>query len=183
MQDHNRAEPERHPLGEDHAQGEKAPDEATQEQQEKQEEQEEDPTRAVHLSVEHLHGPEDVPYGEDELIVVCLVRDGRQYVKSFVEHYLSLGAKHIFCLDNGSTDGTVEALKNYDDNVTVLRSTLPFKRYRWPFKQYLIGRFGEKDRWVLYADIDELTLYSLPTESASTRRGLPLKRFLRNGRC
>ena len=38
-------------------------------------------------SIEHLHGPEEVPYGEDELIVVCLVRDGRPYIKSYhLEH-------------------------------------------------------------------------------------------------
>ena len=114
--------------------------------------------KILHSSIEHLHGPEEVPYGEDELVVVCLVRDGRPYVKSFVEHYRSLGAKHLFFLDNYSTDGTVEALKNYD-NTTVLRSKLPFKEYMLLMKQYLIGRFGKKDRWCLYADIDELFDY------------------------
>ena len=73
------------------------------------------------------------------------MRDGRPYVRSFVEHYFALGVKHIFFLDNGSTDGTVEALKDYD-NVSVLRSKLPFKEYDVLFKQYLIGRFG-KGRW------------------------------------
>jgi hypothetical protein len=115
------------------------------------------PTQVVHLSVEHLHGAEKVPHEPDELIVVCLVRDGRPYVRSFVEHYLSLGVKHICFLDNGSTDGTVEALKNYD-NVTVLRTTLPYKRYEYSLKQYLIARFG-RDRWCLCADIDELFDY------------------------
>src|SRR5918995_654069 len=106
----------------------------------------------LHSKVEHLHGPKEVPYAEDELVVVCLVRDGRPYVKSFVEHYLSLGAKHIFFLDNGSTDGTVEALKEYD-NVTVLRSTLPFKSYQVLMRQYLVERFG-RGRWCLCVDID-----------------------------
>ena len=64
----------------------------------------EDPTQVVHLSVEHLHGPEEVAYGTGELVVVCLVRDGRPYVNSYVEHYFSLGAKHIFFLDNNSKD-------------------------------------------------------------------------------
>src|SRR5918995_2162761 len=109
-------------------------------------------------SIEHLHGPEEVDYEADELVVVCLVRDGRPYVKSFVEHYRSLGAKHLFFLDNGSTDGTVEALENYD-NTTVLRSKLPYKGYRLAFKRFLMGRFGKKDRWCLYADIDELFDY------------------------
>src|SRR5215203_7552643 len=114
--------------------------------------------KILHSSIEHLHGPEEVPYGGDELVVVCLVRDSRPYVKSFVEHYRSLGVKHLFFLDNGSTDGTVEALKNYD-NTTVLRSKLPYKGYRLAFKRFLIDRFGKRDRWCLYADIDELFDY------------------------
>src|SRR5215213_3034146 len=111
----------------------------------------------LHFNLEHLYGPEEVAYAPDELVVVCLVRDGRPYVKSFVEHYLSLGAKHLFFLDNGSTDGTVEALKEYD-NVTVLRTTLPYKRYEFAMKQYLIERFG-RGRWSLCVDIDELFDY------------------------
>src|SRR5215218_1757296 len=109
-------------------------------------------------SIEHLYGPEEVPYEEDELVLVCLVRNGRPYVKSFVEHHTSLGIKHLFFLDNGSTDGTVEALKGYE-NVTVLHTGLPFKRYQVSMRQYLIERFGKKGRWCLYVDIDELFDY------------------------
>ena len=116
-------------------------------------------------TVKHLHGPDEISYAENELLVLCLVRDGLPWMRSFVEHYLSLGVKHIFFLDNGSIDGTVETLKKYD-NVTVLRSTLPYQNPKGGlggtevlFKHYLIGRFGEKDRWVLCADIDELFDY------------------------
>ena len=111
----------------------------------------------LHRSIEHLHGSEDVPYAEDELVVLVQVRNGRPYVRSFVEHYFSLGAKHIVFLDNGSTDGTVEALKNYE-SVTVLRSGLPNKRYHVAMKRYLIERFG-RGRWTLSVDIDELFEY------------------------
>lgn len=116
-----------------------------------------DPQRIVHPTVERVHGPEKVNYGTDELIVLCLVRDGRPHVRSFVEHYASMGAKHLVFLDNGSTDGTVEALRTYDD-VTVLRSNLPFKRYQMLMKQYLIERFG-RGRWTLSVDMDELFDY------------------------
>src|SRR5215207_1339194 len=109
-------------------------------------------------SVEHLYGPEEVPYEEDELVLLCLMRNGRPYIKSFVEHYTSLGVKHLFFLDNGSTDGTIEALKQYE-NVSVLHTGLPFKRYQVSMRQYLIERFGKKGRWCLYADIDELFDY------------------------
>jgi len=108
--------------------------------------------------IEHLHGPEEVDYAEDELVVVCLMRDARPYVRSFVEHYFALGAKHLVFLDNGSTDGTVEALKQYE-NVTVLYTDLPFREYRRFLKRHLIHRFGKGGRWVLYVDQDELFDY------------------------
>ena len=111
-----------------------------------------------HSSIEHLYGPEEVSYRADELVVVCLVRDGRPYVKSFVEHYASMGVKHIFFLDNGSADGTVSVARSYE-NVTILRTELPYKGYEYSLKQYLVARFGKKGRWCLYADIDELFDY------------------------
>jgi hypothetical protein len=109
-------------------------------------------------NVEHVHGPSEVDYDMDELVVLVLLRNGRPYVKPFVEHYLALGAKHIVFLDNGSIDGTVEALKAYDQNITVLHSGLPYKKYNVTMKQYLVERFG-RGRWTLSTDMDELFEY------------------------
>jgi glycosyltransferase involved in cell wall biosynthesis len=111
----------------------------------------------LYHSVEHVHGPEEVTIEPDELVVLCLARDGRPYVRSFVEHYASMGVKHLVFLDNGSTDGTVEALQKYDD-VTVLRTRLPFRNYQLYMRRYLIARFG-KNRWSLTVDMDELFDY------------------------
>jgi hypothetical protein len=113
--------------------------------------------QALERSLEHLHGPEDLDYEIDELVVLCLVRNGRPVVNAFVEHYLGLGAKHIFFLDNGSTDGTIEILQGYE-NVTVLRTGLTFKEYQMSMKQFMFERFG-RGRWALFADIDELFDY------------------------
>ncbi len=115
-------------------------------------------TWIVPLHVKHLHGPKNIPYCSDELVVVCLVRDGRPYLKSFVEHYFALGVKHIILLDNGSTDDTVSAAQSYE-NVTILQTKLPFKEYKHSLRHYLIARFGKKGRWVLCVDQDELFDY------------------------
>ena len=96
-------------------------------------------------------------YRGDELVVVCLVRDGLPWIGPFIEHYFLLGARHIVFLDNGSSDATVSVAAGYD-NVSVLRSTLPFNRYELLLRQYLIERFG-KGRWSLCVDIDELFDY------------------------
>jgi glycosyltransferase involved in cell wall biosynthesis len=113
--------------------------------------------RRVGLSARHLHGPKKIAYAPDELVVVCLVRDGRPYIKSFIDHYLSLGAKHIVFLDNDSSDGTVDVAREHE-RVTLIRSTLPYKNYQFAMKEYLISRFG-KGRWSLYVDVDELFDY------------------------
>ena len=113
------------------------------------------------LDVEHLHGPKEVPYGKQELVVLCLVRNGMPWIESFVEHYSSLGVKHIVFLDNYSTDDTVSAASRYD-GVTVLRTKLRVNAYEGAaevlMRQYLISRFG-KNRWSLCVDIDELFDY------------------------
>ncbi len=104
--------------------------------------------------VRHLHGPTVVPYQCDELLVICVVRDGEQYVRPFVAHYRALGVRHIVFLDNGSTDGTADLLRGYD-GVTVLQTDAPYERYENTMKRYLAERFS-RDRWNLIADIDEL---------------------------
>jgi Glycosyl transferase family 2 len=115
------------------------------------------------FEVERVLGPEEIPCKKDELIVLCLVRDGEPWVRSFIEHYFSLGAKHILFLDNDSTDDTVSVASEYD-NVTLLRTKLPFgadvegTEGQNLMRRYLIERFG-RNRWSLCVDIDELFDY------------------------
>ncbi|MDZ7949482.1 glycosyltransferase family 2 protein [Nostoc sp. DedQUE09] len=106
---------------------------------------------------QHIYGPQQVYYALDELIVLCLVRNGEYYIKSFIEHYLKLGAKHIVFLDNGSTDDTIAIAQRYP-NVTVLQATCLYGKYENVMKEYLVKRFS-KNRWNLFADIDELFDY------------------------
>ena len=119
--------------------------------------------RIAGFEVEHLYGPEEIRYRDDELAVVCLVRDGEPWVRAFAEHYFDLGARHLVFLDNGSSDDTVSAASEYD-NVTVLRTKLPFgagvegTEGQNLMRRYLIERFCG-NRWSLCVDIDELFDY------------------------
>lgn len=111
----------------------------------------------LHHNLKHLYGPERIEYDPEELVVLCLVRDGQTHLRSFIEHYFALGVRHIVFLDNGSRDKTVSIAREYD-NVTIFQAGLPFKRYRIAMKRYLISRFG-RGRWSLCVDIDELFDY------------------------
>lgn len=103
------------------------------------------------------------------LIVVCLVRDGENYVETFVEHHLRLGAAGIVLLDNGSRDRTRERAAAMD-RVTVLACPLPYKTHSYAYKRYLVERFGAGG-WCLLADIDERFEYPASDQ-------LPLAGFL-----
>jgi len=79
-------------------------------------------------SIIHLSGLATIQANENEVVVLCVVRDGEFYLRSFLEHYLNMGVKQIVFLDNGSTDRTLEILKKHR-NVSVFQTLLEFKNY------------------------------------------------------
>lgn len=103
--------------------------------------------------VRHVYGPTELRYGEEELVALCVVRNGTLHVRSFLDHHLSLGVKHVVLLDNGSTDDTVELARRVG-RVTILRTGLPYRTYETVMKRYLVRRFCA-ERWSLTVDIDE----------------------------
>jgi glycosyltransferase involved in cell wall biosynthesis len=123
-------------------------------------------------AITHVHGPRDCKLCEDELVVLCLVRNGAAWIPTFVRHYRQLGARHIIFLDNDSTDETVELAKSHQD-VSVFHTALSFAKYRVVLKRWLVRRFGRVG-WCLVADVDELFNYPF-----SGRLGLgPFLRYL-----
>ena len=104
-------------------------------------------------SIYHVYGKSRFNYSKDELVVICVVRNGHIHVNSFIKHHFAIGVKHIVFLDNGSTDNTVKIASNYN-NVTILKTDLPYSKYENLMKSYLARRFSE-GRWNLCVDIDE----------------------------
>jgi hypothetical protein len=111
----------------------------------------------VSLSVRWVHGPTKIDVEADEVIVVCRVKNGEEYVTSFIDHHLSLGAEHIVLLDNDSSDKTI-SLACRHENVTVLRTPLPYRTYSRLFNAYLRKRYS-RSCWCLCLDVDELFDY------------------------
>jgi len=100
-------------------------------------------------SVRHIHGPRRIKYEKNEVIVLCLVRNGELWMKSFIEHYFSLGVKHIVFLDNDSMDETISIAHKYK-NVTILQTKVPYKKFKNLMKEYLIRRFSKKNHKHIY---------------------------------
>ncbi|MEO7040256.1 MAG: glycosyltransferase family 2 protein [Gemmatimonadaceae bacterium] len=120
--------------------------------------------------IRHVHGPLQVDCAEDELVVLSIGRDAAPWLDDFVEHHLSIGARQIFFLDNGSTDDTLARAARHD-RVTAFTTTLSFKRYEVGLRRWITRTFG-RNRWSLYCDADELFDYPLSDH-------LPLSGLLR----
>jgi hypothetical protein len=109
------------------------------------------------MRVHHVHGARRICRSAGDLLAITVVRDGRYYVEAFLDHHRRLGIRHFVMLDNGSTDGTLDVLCAQPD-VTVLRTSAPYKHYENLMKRYLVRRFS-RGRWNVFLDIDELFEY------------------------
>jgi hypothetical protein len=111
----------------------------------------------VAKNTKNLHGRKSISRSTNDCIVVSVVRNGESYIKEFIEHHLALGFKHIFLLDNGSEDSTIDISKQYKE-VSVFQCRLPFKHYKNHMRSYLLNRFSF-GKWCLLVDVDEFFDY------------------------
>ncbi len=105
----------------------------------------------------HVAGARRPTSAPRDVIVISVVRNGRLWLKSWLAHHRQLGVRHFAVIDNGSDDGTCEALAAEPD-VTVLRTAAPYHAYENTMKRYLAERFCA-GRWCLCVDMDELFEY------------------------
>ncbi|MCL6588568.1 MAG: glycosyltransferase family 2 protein [Firmicutes bacterium] len=119
--------------------------------------------------IRHVYGAQFVSYGQEEFAVVCLVKNGAEYIKAFINHYCRMGAKHFFFIDNGSMDETIVLLKQYP-NVTIFETDLPHKKYECEIRRAVIEEHC-RNNWCLCVDIDEFFDYPC-SESVSMRHFL-----------
>jgi hypothetical protein len=123
----------------------------------------------VRRSVTHLFGPKNIRLPANEAVVTCVVRNGEFYLDAFIAHYTRMGFRHIFILDNGSTDRTVSMARSYG-NVSVCQSNLAIDGNQALLKRYL-ALHSSSGGWCLDADIDEF--FDYPDSDA-----VPLGQFL-----
>lgn len=101
-----------------------------------------------------ISGPKDVSLKPDDFAVVCLEKNGYEYLPSFLKHYRSLGAKHFFFIDNDSDDETVSLLSAQAD-VTVYQTSLKHRKYESEIRRVIVDEHC-KGAWCMCVDIDEL---------------------------
>jgi hypothetical protein len=123
--------------------------------------------------IRHRSGPRELAGDAESCVLVCLVRNGREHLPSFLRHYRALGIREFVFIDNGSDDGTLERLEQ-DPALTVYETSLPHKHYENQIRRLVIEGHC-RQRWCLNVDIDEL--FDYPLSAALGLHGL--LRYLR----
>lgn len=94
---------------------------------------------------------------EGSLSIVACVYNEALRLPDFLHHHRAIGVSHFFIVDNHSSDGTADILRQSPD-VIYLSSKHPFKGYR---KQWIktIADTYLANRWALFLDADELFVF------------------------
>jgi glycosyltransferase involved in cell wall biosynthesis len=109
--------------------------------------------RRLVSSIRHLHGPARLDTRPEDVTLVVVVKNGIFYLEEFLRHYRDLGIRHFVFFDNGSDDGTIERIKQ-EAGTVILQSLLPTAEFEPDFRRYAAEKYC-RNRWCLYADIDE----------------------------
>lgn len=103
---------------------------------------------------QYLSGPKAIELGDNDVAMVCLIRNGIYYLDTLLSHHRALGVKHFLFIDNGSDDGTREYLAR-EQGVTVISNLLPVAQYENDMRAE-IARQIINGGWFLFLDSDEL---------------------------
>lgn len=108
----------------------------------------------VRLASHHLSGPRKIKLQDDEVALVCMLKNGSYYLDGLLEHHRAIGITNFLFIDNGSDDDTVARLATLSD-VTVISNKLPVAKYE-VFIRSQIARRVINGGWFLFVDSDEL---------------------------
>jgi len=100
--------------------------------------------------------------GARDILVVVVLRNERQRLPFFLQHYRALGAGHFLIVDNGSEDGSLAYLQAQSDHgdISLWQTWDSYRgsRFGLDWSGWLLMRYGHR-RWCLTVDADELLVY------------------------
>lgn len=96
--------------------------------------------------------------------VCLLIKNENQYLKEWLDHYLSVGLDHIFIYDNNSDIPVKSIVKEWYSNeilekITVIDYLGSHNDLQTESYNDFLKNYGMQTRWVLFADSDEFVQF------------------------
>lgn len=101
------------------------------------------------------------------LLILAIAKNEAHIVPEWLAHYRRQGVVHFHVIDNGSSDGTAQALRAHDD-VTVTELFEQHRQeqhYNAVYKGMLKSGQVQGSDWLLVVDMDEFAFASMPGET------------------
>ncbi|RYH01222.1 glycosyltransferase family 2 protein [Salipiger sp. IMCC34102] len=108
----------------------------------------------IRWNTRHLSGPGIILQDDDDVALVCMLKNGAYYIDELLTHHRALGIRNFLFIDNGSDDRTREMLAGHP-YITVVINTLPVATHEALLRSQIARRFI-KGGWFLFVDSDEL---------------------------
>ena len=94
-----------------------------------------------------------------DILLFTSVRNEMERLPFFFEHYRNLGVGHFFMVDNGSSDGTLEYLKEQlDVTIWLTEHSYRLSRFGMDWLAWIMIKHGH-GHWCLTLDADEILIY------------------------
>jgi len=85
----------------------------------------------------------------------ALIKNGDKFLKEWLDHYISEGVEHFYLIDNGSSDNTLNIIKQYD-NITLFKDNNKYPENQQKMYNDNLLPVIKESKWSMIVDADEL---------------------------
>ena len=98
------------------------------------------------------------PIPPNGVLCMALAHNEARRAEDFLRHYRRLGVVHFLILDDHSTDGTLELMREQPDVSLFTPNGTNYREHKVDWRNDILGAHAD-GRWVLVPDLDELFVY------------------------